>query len=110
MTIPTAAGRRFSVGKYEVIASPILGSAHMLRYTVYFGGRRLGALASQPTESDCRFLEDPPEVPPLKIFAAVWRPGRPKKNAPPRNYEAALPVPREEIPSDVNLPKGYDER
>lgn len=109
MTIPTIDGRRFTVGKYEIVATPIPHSAHMLRYTVYLGGRRLGALASQPTESDCRFLEDPPEVPPLKIYSITYRPGRPKKSAAPRAYEAA-PVPREEIPSGIHLPKGGEER
>jgi hypothetical protein len=36
-----------------------------------------------PTESDCRFLESPPAVPPVKIFQVVYRPGRPKKGALP---------------------------
>src|SRR6185312_16105963 len=44
-------------------------------------GERLGAFLSMPTESDCRFLESPPVVPPLKIFQVTYRPGRPKKNA-----------------------------
>ena len=109
MSIPTPAGRRFSIGKYEIVATPIPYSTHMLRYTVYFGGRRLGALASEPTESDCRFLEDPPPVPPLKVFSVMYRPGRPKKNAAPRVYEAA-PAPREELPSDIGLPKAFEER
>jgi hypothetical protein len=109
MSVPTAAGRRFSIGKYEIIATPIPNSRHMLRYTVYAGGRRLGALASAPTESDCRFLEDPPPVPPLKVFTVLYRPGRPKKNAPPRVYEAAV-APREELPSDMGLPSASEER
>ena len=71
--------RIFKVGKYEIRAQPASGSAHMLRYTVMFEGRRLGALLSMPTESDCRFLEAPPKVPPLKIFQVTYRPGRPKK-------------------------------
>jgi hypothetical protein len=70
---------RFMVGKYEVIAQPIPGSAHMLRYTVFFKGARIGAMASMPTESDCRFLESPPPVPPVKPFQVFYRPGRPKK-------------------------------
>jgi hypothetical protein len=73
--------RHFKVGKYDVIAQPIAGSAHMLRYTVMVGGKRIGALASVPSEADCRFLEKPPPVPPLKPFV-YHRPGRPKKNAP----------------------------
>ena len=35
------ARRRFMLGKYEIIAQPIAGSAHMLRYTVFVGGRRI---------------------------------------------------------------------
>ena len=62
------ARKRFMIGKYEIIAQPIAGSAHMLRYTVFVGGRRVGATASMPTESDCRYLERPPVVPPLKPF------------------------------------------
>jgi hypothetical protein len=73
--------RRFKVGKYDILAQPASGSAHMLRYTVMLNGKRLGALLSMPTESDCRFLESPPKVPPLKIFQVTYRPGRPKKNA-----------------------------
>ena len=83
MTIPRIAARRFNVGKYIVVAEPIPHSAHMLRYTVFVAGKRIGALASMPTESDCRFLESPPPVPPVKIFQVVYRPGRPKKGALP---------------------------
>jgi hypothetical protein len=71
--------RQFKVGKYDVIAQPIPGSAHM-RYTVMASGKRIGALASVPSEADCRFLEKPPVVPPLKPFV-YHRPGRPKKTA-----------------------------
>ena len=81
MSIPTVERRRFKVGKYDIIAHPIPNSAHMLRYTVFVGGKRIGATVSVPTESDCRFLEKPPVVPPLKIFQVTYRPGRPKKNA-----------------------------
>jgi hypothetical protein len=109
MSIPTPAGRRFSIGKYDIVATPLPHSMHMLRYTVYVAGRRLGALASAPTESDCRFLEDPPPVPALKVFTILYRPGRPKKGAAPRVYEAA-PAPREELPSDMGLPKASEER
>jgi hypothetical protein len=72
---------RFKLGKYDILAQPAAGSTHMMRYTVMLEGKRLGALLSMPTESDCRFLESPPEVPPLKIFSVTYRPGRPKKNA-----------------------------
>jgi hypothetical protein len=74
---------RFTVGKYEVIAQPIPGSAHMLRYTVFLKGTRIGAMASFPTESDCKFLESPPPVPPVKPFQVFYRPGRPKKGTQP---------------------------
>ena len=66
------------------MAQPVPGARHMLRYTVLLEGRRLGALMSVPNESDCRFMESPPPVPPLRIFALTNRPGRPKKGAPPR--------------------------
>lgn len=79
MTPP--AGGRLKLGKYEIIAQPAPGSLHMLRYTVVLDGRRLGAQLSVPTESDCRFMEAPPPVPPLKIFSVTYRPGRPKKGA-----------------------------
>jgi hypothetical protein len=71
--------RRFKIGKYEVLAQPAAGSMHMLRYTVLLDGKRIGALLSVPSESDCRFMEAPPEVPPLKIFSVTFRRGRPKK-------------------------------
>jgi hypothetical protein len=77
---PPARGR-FKLGKYEIIAQPAPGSMHMLRYTVLLDGRRLGAQLSVPSESDCRFMESPPPVPPLKIFSVTFRPGRPKKGS-----------------------------
>jgi hypothetical protein len=73
--------RRFKVGKYDVIAQPAAGSLHMLRYTVLLDGKRLGAQLSVPCEADCRFMESPPPVPPLKIFSVTYRPGRPKKGS-----------------------------
>ena len=71
--------KRFKVGKYEVLAAPAPGSMHMLRYTVMLEGRKIGSQLSVPSESDCRFMEAPPVVPPLKIFSVTFRPGRPKK-------------------------------
>jgi hypothetical protein len=71
----------YKIGKYDIRAQPATGSAHMLRYTVLLNGKRLGALLSVPTESDCRFLEAPPKVPPLKIFQVTYRPGRPRKGS-----------------------------
>src|SRR5437763_1957687 len=59
MSIPVVERTRLMVGKYEVVAQPIPGAAHMLRYTVFVGKQRIGALVSRPTESDCRFLEKP---------------------------------------------------
>jgi hypothetical protein len=79
MAYPALEPRTFKIGKYDIQAQPASGSAHMLRYTVRLKGKRLGALLSMPTESDCRFLESPPPVPPLKIFQVTFRPGRPKK-------------------------------
>jgi hypothetical protein len=79
MALQTQERRQFKIGKYDIIAQPANGSMHMLRYTVLLNGKRLGALLSMPTESDCRFLEAPPKVPPLKIFSVTYRPGRPKK-------------------------------
>jgi len=84
MALPALERKQYKLGKYDIVAQPQLGSAHMLRYTVMLNGRRLGALMSVPNESDCRFMESPPPVPPLRIFALTNRPGRPKKGTPPR--------------------------
>ncbi len=81
MNIPASGQTRFSVGKYEVIAQPMPHSAHMLLYSIFRDGKRIGAMASFPSESDCRFLENPPAVPPLKVLRLTNRPGRPKKPA-----------------------------
>ena len=97
MSIPTVERRRFKVGKYDIIAHPIPNSAHMLRYTVFVGGKRIGATVSVPTESDCRFLEKPPVVPPLKIFSS-YRPGRPKKGSRPPQPAEASQAPRMATP------------
>ena len=114
MSIPTVEGRRFMVGKYEIIARPIPHSAHMLRYTVLVDGKRIGALASVPTESDCRFLEDPPPVPPLKIYSVIYRPGRPKGGSKPAvpNDKTPLPLPREDVSHAISLPdtRGSEDR
>jgi len=84
MPFPLAQRKQFKIGKYDIVAQPVVGAAQMLRYTVMLDGKRLGALLSMPSESDCRFLESPPPVPPLKVFYVTSRPGRPKKNAPPK--------------------------
>jgi hypothetical protein len=94
------------VGKYEIVAQPIPGAAHMLRYTVFVGKQRIGAMVSRPTESDCRFLEKPPVVPPLKIFQVTHRPGRPKKGAtPPQPIDRgqSMGMTREEIPAGITI-------
>jgi hypothetical protein len=83
VSIPRVAGGRFNVGKYIVVAEPIPHSAQMLRYTVFVGPKRIGSLASMPSEADCLYLEKPPIVPPLKVFHVTNRPGRPKKNVKP---------------------------
>ena len=104
MSIPVAGRKQFMVGKYEVIAHPLPHSMHMLLYTVFLHKTRNGAMVSMPTESDCRFLEKPPVVPPLKIFYVTHRPGRPKKGAKPRPApEGNQPGLREELPPDVSL-------
>ena len=89
MTLPASQITHFKIGKYDIVAQPALGSAQMLRYTVMLNGKRLGALMSMPSESDCKFLESPPKVPPLKVFYVTSRPGRPKKDAPPKQPVAA---------------------
>jgi hypothetical protein len=98
--------KRFMIGKYEIIAQPIPGSAHMLRYTVFVAGRRIGATASMPTESDCRYLERPPVVPPLKPFQVFYRPGRPKKGATPPQpaVDVHHGISREDIPAGISIP------
>jgi hypothetical protein len=100
------ARKRFMIGKYEIIAQPIAGSAHMLRYTVFVSGRRVGATASMPTESDCRYLERPPVVPPLKPFQVFYRPGRPKKGATPPQpaTDVHQGLPRDDIPAGITIP------
>ncbi len=109
MSIPTVEGRRFTIGKYDIIAQPIPYSAHMLRYTVFVDGKRIGATASMPSESDCRFLEKPPVIPPLVPFQATYRPGRPKKGAPPRVAADAPQPPREELPHGIAVPQSTEE-
>ncbi len=109
MSIPSAERKQYRIGKYEIIAQPIPHSAHMLRYSVFVDGKRIGAMASMPSESDCRFLEKPPPVPPLVPYQVVYRPGRPKKGAPPRTTDAIAP-PREELPHGMSFPQTTDER
>jgi hypothetical protein len=104
MTARMAGPGRFRIGKYEVIAEPLPYAGQMLRYTVHVGKTRIGAMVSVPSESDCRFMENPPAVPPLKIFYVTSKPGRPKKDAkPPAVLERNQPGFREEIPPDVSL-------
>jgi hypothetical protein len=107
MSIPLVEGRRFRLGKYDIVGQPIPHSAHMLRYTVFVDGIRIGALASVPTESDCRFLEHPPAVPPLKIYSVIYRPGRPKKGT-VQPTDKSLAVPAPELPQEIALPRTRD--
>ena len=98
--------RQFKIGKYDILAQPASGSAHMMRYTVLLNGKRLGALLSMPTESDCRFLEAPPPVPPLRIFQVTYRPGRPKKGTRrPEGEEGGEGGPR--IPWSIKGTRAY---
>jgi hypothetical protein len=62
-------------------------------------------MVSVPGESDCKFMECPPPVPPLKVFYVTSRPGRPKKGSKPAaSPEREKPsVNRERLPSDVML-------
>lgn len=110
MTIPTLDSRRFTVGKYDIIATPMVNAAHMLRYTIFVDGKRIGAMASVPNESDCRFIESPPYTPPLVPFQSVYRPGRPKKGTPLRAPHEAPAAPHEELRHDMTLPQSTDER
>ncbi len=104
MSVPVVERTRFKVGKYDVVAQPMPHSAHMLRYTVFVGGNRVGALVSLPTESDCLFLEKPPVVPPLRKYQLRKGAGRPKKGSrPPAHFDAPQSHPRDAIPSDVSI-------
>jgi 5-formyltetrahydrofolate cyclo-ligase len=108
MTVPTADGRQFTLGKYEIRAAPIAGSAHMLRYTVFMDGKRIGSMASMPSESDCQYLEKPPAAdsqPIVPFFQHAYRP--PKKPAPLLYTPRAA---RKELPHAMALPQRTDER
>ena len=78
MTIPTVTSRSFAVGRYQVVATPMPGSAQMLRYTIFLDGKRIGAVASLPSESDCNALAQPADVPPPVAWQANYWRGRPK--------------------------------
>ena len=110
MSIPRVERKQFAVGKYHILAQPIPHSAHMLRYTVFLNGKRIGAMASMPSEADCLFLEKPPVIPPLVPYQATYRPGRPKKGTPPRTANELPPAPREELPHGLEIPVSTDER
>ena len=117
MSLGRVETKRFTIGKYIIVAQPIPHSAHMLRYTVYLGKQRLGALASMPSEADCRYLEKPPVVPPLKIFYVTSRPGRPKKGSKPAQspeqknagFGSQPSLPHNELP-DLHIPRHADDR
>ena len=113
MRMPNVEQSRFNVGKYLIVAQPIPHSAHMLRYTVFLGNKRIGSLASMPSEADCLYLEKPPIVPPLKIFHVTGRPGRPKKGT----VKPQMPVEKSQTPGlsaqdlpDLNIPTHSEDR
>ena len=110
MRTPVLARKRYRIGKYEIVAQPIPHAAHMLRYTVSVDGTRIGTMASVPSESDCVFMEKPPIIPPLVPYQVVYRPGRPKKGAPPRTAGDAPPPPHEDLPHGMSFPQATDER
>ncbi len=102
--------KRYRIGKYEIVAQPIPHAAHMLRYTVYVDGTRIGAMASVPSESDCLFMEKPPVIPPLVPYQVVYRPGRPKKGTPPRSTSEATQPQTEDLPHGLCYPQATEER
>lgn len=104
------ARKRYRIGKYEIVAQPIPHAAHMLRYTVFVDGTRIGTMASVPSESDCVFMEKPPVIPPLVPYQVVYRPGRPKKGTPPRSAGDAPAPPHEDLPHGMSFPQASDER
>ena len=113
MSLPSIQQQRFNLGKYTVIAQPIPHSAHMLRYTIFLGRKRIGSLASMPSEADCLYLEKPPVVPPLKTFYVTSRPGRPKKGTvkpQPQVEKPATPGFSAHELSDVHIPVRAEER
>ena len=109
MTIPTIEGRRFSVGKYDIVAKPIPQSAHMLRYTVFVSGKRIGSMASEPNESDCRFMGEPSRHAAPGALHIYVPAGPAQEGAPPRTVEALTP-PREELPDGMAFPGRTEER
>ena len=42
MALPAVERRNFKIGKYDIVAQPNTGSAHMLRYTVMLNGSGWG--------------------------------------------------------------------
>jgi len=87
MTIPTVPAGASSVGKYDIIATPIPYSLICLRYAYSSMASASGRRQGLPSESDCKFLESPPVVPPLVPFQYVYRPGA-RRGHPSRTNEA----------------------
>jgi len=52
---PPSSRERIQARQYDIVAQPANGSSTCCANTVMLEGRRLGALLSVPTESDCRF-------------------------------------------------------
>ena len=42
MALPSMERKQYKLGKYDIVAQPLLGSSHMLRYTVFVGGKLIG--------------------------------------------------------------------
>jgi hypothetical protein len=82
--------KQYKLGKYDIVAQPAAGATHMLRYSVFVAGKRVGALLSVPTESDCRFLEAPPEVPAAQGRAARRQRSRKRPDDPLDDQGPAL--------------------
>lgn len=110
MRAAALARKRYRIGKYEILAQPIPHAAHMFRYTVFVDGRRIGTMASVPSESDCVFMEKPPVIPPLVPYQVIYRPGRPKKGTPPRTSGDAPLPPHEDLPHGMSFPQATEER
>jgi len=80
---------RYALGRYTIIVQGVPGEL-LPRFTVFVGGKRLGAQRSRPTTLDCERLEHPPAYVPVKstygaFTIAPGKRGRPRKDAPRRD-------------------------
>ena len=69
-----------------------------VRYTVFVGGKRIGATVSVPTESDAREAADRAAAQDLQQLA-----GPPEERRPPPGTAETAHAPRESLPLDVWL-------